>query len=180
MNNPINIALFGFGRIGQETARIGVALGMNVMPVDLVVSNADIDINVFKSSDVKLSVNLETYKLKDVLPKADFLSMHVPFAGGKPIIGQEEIDSMKTGAIVVNTARGGSVDEQALLNGLSSGKLAGVGLDVFENEPTPRREILDHPQISLTPHIGAATIEAQRNIGLELADNIIAFFGDDK
>jgi D-3-phosphoglycerate dehydrogenase len=87
---------------------------------------------------------------------------------------------MKDGVCLINTARGGAIDEDALLEGLASGKIRGAGLDVFENEPTPKRALLDHPAVSVSPHIGAATAEAQGNIGRELADKIIAYFGDDK
>jgi D-3-phosphoglycerate dehydrogenase len=174
------LGVVGFGRIGQEVARLGVALGMNVLPVDLVVEEADIDINVYFSERVRLSVNLETAEWEEVLENSDFITLHVPFSGGTPIIGGKEIEKMKQGAFVINTARGGAVDEDALLEALNSGKLAGAGLDVYDREPTPKRALLEHSKISLSPHIGASTVEAQANIGLELADKIIAFFGDDK
>lgn len=169
------LGIIGFGRIGQEVARIGVGLGMNVMPVDLVIKNVDIDINVYKSSDVSLQVRLETYSFEEVLAKADFLTLHVP-GGSKPLIGKEELTKMKEGATIINAARGGTIDEDALLEALNNGKLRGAGLDVFANEPTPRKDLLEHPLISLTPHTGASTVEAQRNIGLELADKMIAHF----
>lgn len=174
------LGIVGFGRIGQEVARIGVGLGMKIMPVDLVVDQADIDIDVYNSGNVRLSVQLETYEWEDVLANSDFLTLHVPFKGGKPIIGAEEIEKMKDGSVLINTARGGAIGEEALLNALNSGKLRGAALDVYENEPTPRQEILEHPLISCSPHIGASTLEAQANIGLALADLIIAFYGDDK
>ncbi len=174
------LGIIGFGRIGQESARIGLALGMKVMPVDLVINEADIDINVFMSDNVRLSVTLESYDWEEVLKASDFLTLHVPFSGGEPLIGKKEIDMMKDGAILVNTARGGAIDEEALLEALNSGKLRGAGLDVYENEPTPRMDLVTHPLVSTSPHIGAATLEAQANIGLELADKILAFFGDDK
>jgi D-3-phosphoglycerate dehydrogenase len=174
------LGIVGFGRIGQEVARIGIAMGMKVMPVDLVVDQVDINISVFNSDDVRLLVHIETKEWEDVLTKSDFLTLHVPFSGGKALIGKEEIARMKDGATLINTARGGAIDEEALLEALNSGKLRGVGLDVFENEPTPKRELLDHPRVSMSPHIGAATLEAQANIGLELADKIIAYYGDDK
>ena len=173
------LGVIGFGRIGQETARIGLALGMNVMPVDIFVDEVDIDINIYHSDKVRLSVKVETYEMDEMLANADLISLHVPFAG-KPLIGAEEIAKAKEGVIIINAARGGTVDEAALLEGLKSGKVGGAGLDVFENEPTPRKELLQHPLVSVTPHIGASTVEAQANIGLELADKIIAFFGDDK
>ena len=173
------LGVIGFGRIGQETARIGLALGMNVMPVDIFVDEVDIDINLYHSDKVRLAVKVETYDMDEMLAKADIISLHVPFAG-KPLIGAEELAKAKEGVIIINAARGGTVDEEALLAGLKSGKVYGAGLDVFENEPTPRKELLQHPRVSVTPHIGASTVEAQANIGLELADKIIAFYGDDK
>lgn len=174
------LGIIGFGRIGQEVARIGLALGMKVMPVDLVVQEVDIDINIYKTEDVRLAVRMETYDWEEMLTKSDFITLHVPFAGGKPLIGKDEIAKMKKGAYIINTSRGGTVDEDALLEGLNSGKLAGAGLDVFDQEPRPQQELITHPKITMTPHIGASTHEAQENIGLELADRILAFFGDDK
>lgn len=174
------LGVIGFGRVGQAVARMGIALGMNVLPVDLKVQEVDISINVFNSDQVKLSVNIETANFEVALKQSDFVSLHVPFAGGEPIMGAEEISLMKDGAILINTATGGVLDEDALLEALNSGKLGGAALDVYATEPTPRKELLEHPRISVTPHIGASTIEAQGRIGLALADEIIAFFGDDK
>ncbi|MEN0005329.1 MAG: D-2-hydroxyacid dehydrogenase [Bacteroidota bacterium] len=174
------LGIVGFGRIGQAVARIGLGLGMNVMPVDLVVDEVDININVYNSDDVQLLVHIETHEWEKVLRKSDFLTLHVPFKGGKALIGQEELAMMKDSAFIINTARGGAVDEDALLAALENGTIGGAGLDVFENEPTPRAELIDHRQVSVSPHIGAATLEAQANIGLELADKIIAYYGDDK
>jgi D-3-phosphoglycerate dehydrogenase len=174
------LGVIGFGRIGQEVARIGIGLGMKVMAMDPYIDQADIDIKPFNSDYVRIMVNIETSEWDEVLAKADVITLHVPFSGGTPLIGAKEFAKMKKGVYLINTSRGGTVDELALLDALSSGKVAGAGLDVFDFEPTPRPEILAHPQISLTPHIGASTLEAQTNIGLELADRIIAFFGDDK
>lgn len=174
------LGIIGFGRIGQQTARIGVAMGMKVLPVDLMIDQATIELNVFHSPDVKLSVNLETVDMDVMLKECDFLTLHVPFSGGKPIIGKEEIAKMKSSAFIINTARGGTVDEAALLEAINNGELAGAGLDVFDEEPTPGDELINHPKISVTPHTGASTLEAQSNIGLELADKILSFFGDDK
>ncbi len=174
------LGIIGFGRIGQEAARIGLALGMKVMPADIAVSQVNIDLTLFHNENVNFSITMETAEIQEVLRSSDFLTLHVPFSGGKPLIGKAEFAMMKDGAILVNTSRGGVVDEEAMLDALNSGKLAGAGLDVFDFEPKPRKEILDHPKISMTPHIGAATQEAQGLIGLELADKILAFFGDDK
>ncbi|MBK7410318.1 MAG: D-2-hydroxyacid dehydrogenase [Saprospirales bacterium] len=174
------LGILGFGRIGREVARIGVALGMHVLAVDMVVDEVEIDINVYNSEDVSLSVRVRTHELEEMLAKSDFITLHVPFSGGRPLITGEEISRMKAGVFLINTSRGGAIDELALLEGLKSGKIAGVGLDVFDDEPKPRKELLDHPKISVTPHIGASTQEAQGLIGLELADRILAFFGDDK
>ncbi len=168
------LGIIGFGRIGQETARIGLALGMNVLPVDLMINDATVNVDLYGGAE-KLSANLFTVDLETMLGQADFISLHVP-AVGKAILGASEFEKMKDGVIVINCARGGTIDEQALLEGLNSGKVAAAGLDVFENEPTPLKALLDHPKISLTPHIGASTMEAQRNIGLELADKITAAF----
>lgn len=174
------LGIIGLGRIGQETARLGLAVGMKVMPVDIKVDAVDIGLTLYHSENVSFSINMPTYDLDEVLPEVDFLTLHVPFGGGKPIIGKEEFAKMKNGAFLINTSRGGVVDEEAMLEALESGKLRGAGLDVFDFEPTPRQEILDHPKISITPHIGASTHEAQALIGLELADKIIHFYGDDQ
>lgn len=175
-----SLGIIGFGRIGQEVARIGLALGMNVLPTDVIINEANIDINIFANEKVTMNINVPTVPYNEVLAKSDFITLHIPFGGGKPLIGAEEIASMKKGVYLINTARGGAIDESALLAALGSGQVAGAGLDVFENEPTPKVEILEHPNISLTPHIGAATLEAQANIGLEIANKIIAFFGDQR
>ena len=174
------LGIIGFGRVGQEVARIGLGLGMNVMPVDLKVNEVNIDINLFNSNDVSLTVKVPTYEWDEVLENADFLTLHVPFNGGEPMIGSDEIAKMKDGSFIINTSRGGLVDEKALIEGLNSGKLKGAGIDVFDNEPTPDPILLNHDKVTLSPHIGASTLEARANIGLELADKILAFFGDDK
>lgn len=173
------LAVVGFGRIGQEVARIGLALGMRVLPTDPMVDSADIDITLYEPSNLSLKVKIDTVDWEEALTNADFITFHVPGIG-RPLLGKEEFAKMKNNVIIVNTARGGIVEEQALLEALNSGEVAGAGLDVFENEPTPMRELVEHPKVSVTPHIGASTVEAQANIGLELADKILAFFGDDK
>lgn len=169
------IGIIGFGRIGQETARIALGLGMHVLPVDLYVDAVDMKLQVYGAPNVALSVRMETVAMEEMLAQADFISLHIPFTG-KPVLSTNEFDQMKDGVILINAARGGTVDEDALLKALNDGTVAAAGLDVFENEPTPRRDVLEHPNVSLTPHIGASTVEAQANIGVELAEKITAFF----
>jgi len=164
------IGIIGFGRIGQD-----LGLGMRVLPVDLYIKEATITLDI-PQADFDVEVNLPTVDMEDMLVEADFISLHVPFLG-KPVLGKEEFAAMKEGVIVLNAARGGTIDEDALLAALESGKVSAAGLDVFENEPTPRKDLLNHPRVSVSPHIGASTMAAQRNIGLELAEKIIAQFG---
>ncbi len=170
------IGIIGFGRIGQEVARIALGLGMNILPVDPYVETASISLAA-PGNDAAFTVNLRTVEMELMLSKADFITVHVP---GGNVLGHDQIAKMKNGVRLVNTSRGGVISEDALLEGLNSGKIAGAGLDVFVGEPTPKKELLEHPLISVTPHIGASTLQAQSNIGLELADKILAHFGDDK
>ncbi|MEO1435888.1 MAG: D-2-hydroxyacid dehydrogenase [Bacteroidota bacterium] len=173
-----NLGIFGFGRIGQAVASLGIGLGMNILPVDLIYDELRIDVDIFSMQGANLSVTVNTVSVEEMLANSDFLTFHVPFtSGGKALVGEAEFAKMKDGVRIVNAARGGVIDETALLNALESGKVAAAALDVFETEPTPARAILEHPRISLSPHIGASTVEAQRRIGLELADRIIEFFG---
>ena len=118
---------------------------------------------------------MNVVSLDEMLSKADFISLHVP-STDKPILGQAEMDKMKDGVILINTARGGSIDEDALLGSFESGKVKAAGLDVFVGEPKPRQDLLNHSAISVSPHIGASTGEAQEKIGIELAEQIIAYF----
>jgi len=165
------LGVIGFGRIGQATARLGLGVGMNVIPVDPYISEADITLG----NDLA-TVNLKTQDMDTMLAKADFITLHIPFLGS-PALSTAEFDKMKDGVFVVNCARGGTIDEAALLAALESGKISAAGLDVFENEPTPRQELLSHPRVSLTPHIGASTGEAQEKIGIELAEQLIEILG---
>jgi len=168
------LGIIGFGRIGQEVARIGLGLGMEVMPVDMAFDEMRIEVDIFRSRNASLSLTLPTAEMDEMLAEADFITIHVPFkTGGKALIGAAELAKMKNGVHLINTARGGAIDENALLAALESGRVAGAALDVFENEPSPRKDLLTHPRIALTPHIGAATKEAQRKIGLLLATQII-------
>lgn len=167
------MGIIGFGRIGRETATLALGLGMNVLAYDLFPYDGTITLNF--QGDLKLDIPVRTVSLEEVITKSDFISLHTPFAD-KPILGKAEFDSMKVGVGVVNCSRGGTIDEAALIDALDSGKLAFAGLDVYDNEPMPLAAILHHPKISLTPHIGASTNEAQERIGTELAELIIAHF----
>lgn len=165
------IGIIGMGRIGQEVAKIALGLGMRVVAADNNVGRASIKVRFYNNQFI--NVDIETEPLKKVLKHSDFITLHVPSQiNGKYMIGKEEIDLMKTGVAIVNCSRGGVIDEKALIEALDSGKVAFAGLDVFENEPTPSQEILSHPKISLTPHTGASTLEAQERIGLSLAEQI--------
>ena len=168
------LGVIGFGRIGQETAKIALGVGMNVLAYDKFMDKADVEVKLFNGASVNVPINISS--MEDVLSQSDFISLHVP-AQDKPVIGKTELDMMKEGAGLVNAARGGVVDEVALVNALDSGKLSFAGLDTFDNEPTPAMKLLMHHKVSLTPHIGAATKEAQDRIGTELADQIHAILG---
>jgi D-3-phosphoglycerate dehydrogenase len=168
------LGVIGFGRIGQETAKIGLGVGMNVLAYDKFIDKADVEVKLFNGSSIEVPITISS--MEEVLSQSDFISLHVP-AQDKPVIGKDELDMMKEGAGLVNAARGGVIDEVALVAALDSGKLSFAGLDTFENEPTPAMKLLMHSKISLTPHIGAATNEAQDRIGTELADQIHAILG---
>ena len=168
------LGIIGFGRIGQEVAKRAIGLGMKVMAHDKFIDEANITLDFFNGD--KKSFTIETESLKKVLNNSDFITLHVPKIGDKAVIGAEEIGMMKTGAGIVNAARGGVIDETALMFALDKEKLAYAGLDVFDNEPNPSIHICMHNGISLTPHIGAATLEAQDRIGTELADQIATHF----
>ncbi len=168
------IGIIGFGRIGQNLARYALGCGMNVIAYDPFVPNATIDVKVATQT---VNVDIYTTSLNDLLAHAQFISMHMPMPNdGNALIGNEEFAKMKDGVIIANAARGGVIDEDALIANLNSGKVAHAALDVFTNEPTPRKDLLNHSNISLTPHTGAATLEAQDRIGEELASQIINHF----
>lgn len=155
------LGIIGMGRIGRELAVKATALGMNVIYYDALGATSCSQGCTYVSFD-------------EVLDKADFISIHV--SGSKPIITENEINKMKDGSFIINCARGNVVDESALLNALNSGKLSGAGLDVFSEEPTRNFTLIDHPRVSVTPHIGAATKEAQERIGDEIVNIIKEHF----
>ena len=164
------IGIIGMGRIGQEVARIALGLGMRVIAADNNVGRASIKVKFYNNQFI--NVDIETEPLEGVLRHADFITLHVPAQKDGYMIGEKEFAMMKDGVAVVNCSRGGVIDEEALISALDSGKVAFAGLDVFINEPTPSKEVLNHPKISLTPHTGASTVEAQDRIGLSLAEQI--------
>jgi D-3-phosphoglycerate dehydrogenase len=164
------LGVFGFGRIGQATAKVALGVGMKVVAFDPFIDKSTLELDFYDGQTVSFEIN--TISKQEVLAQSDFLTLHVP-AQDKYVISDEEFDMMKNGACIVNAARGGVIDEVALVKALKSGKISKAALDVFENEPTPEVQLLMNPDISLTPHIGAATGEAQDRIGSELADQII-------
>lgn len=159
------LGLIGFGRIARETARKARALGMQIF-----YTNRRGDRNY---SDYKWCT------LEELLTTVDFVSLHIPYNKEKgAVLGKEQFDMMQDGVYIINTARGGVVDEKALLDALNSGKVAGAGIDVFEDEPTMNIELVNHDRVSVTPHIGASTKEAQMRIGIEIV-NIINNWEDE-
>lgn len=164
------IGIVGMGRIGQEVARIALGLGMRVIAADSNVGRASIKVKFYNNQFI--NVDIETEPIEGVLRHADFITLHVPAQKNGFIIGEKEFAMMKTGVAIVNCSRGGVIDEEALISALDSGKVAFAGLDVFLNEPCPAKNILSHPKISLTPHTGASTLEAQDRIGISLAEQI--------
>lgn len=170
------LGVIGFGRIGQTISQIGLAIGMRVLPIDLQIDEATLNFNLYDNGRVGFFAEVPTVKKEEMLEKSDYITIHVPFSGGKPILGKDEINRMKDGVVLINTSRGGAIDEHALLEGLESGKIKAAGLDVFENEPSPNEKLLSHERVSVSPHIGASTEEAQSNIGVEMAEAIIAYF----
>ncbi len=165
------MGIIGFGRIGQEVAKIALGVGMRVVAADKFIDKATIAVELFNGASV--AVEIETTSVDSLLQEADFISLHVP-AQKDYVIDKAQFDLMKDGAVLINAARGGVVNEVALVDALDNNKLSFAGLDTFENEPKPEIKLLMHPKISMTPHIGAATLEAQDRIGQELADQIIS------
>ena len=154
------LGIIGTGRNGLKLAAVASAMGMKVIAY---------------SRTHKPETGLEFVSFEELLQRSDFISLHTPAILGKPLIGTEEIAKMKDGVIIVNTSRGANIDEAALLEALNSGKVRAAGLDVFVDEPTANLELVSHPNVACTPHIGAATGEAQKRIGAEVVEIISAF-----
>ena len=172
------LGIIGFGRIGQSLASYALAIGMEVKALEIEKKEVEIELAEIKGyGKPKLKIQVEN-DWASFLPACDYISIHVPKqANGEAVIGEAQFELMKKGVRLVNAARGGVIQEDALIAALDSGKVSFAALDVFENEPTPAKALLSHPKIAATPHIGAATLEAQDRIGLELANLIIEQFG---
>jgi len=169
------LGIVGFGRIGQEVAKIAIGVGMNVIFYDLHNKEAEIKIDFFDGSSKKFKLNSSSFN--ELLKESDFISLHVP-AQKDYIIGEKEFSVMKQGSGIINASRGGVIDEESLIKYIENKNLSFAGLDTFENEPTPSIKVLMNQKISMTPHIGAATKEAQKRIGIELAEQIINLYNN--
>ena len=163
------LGIIGFGRIGQEVAKIALGIGMKVIATDKFLDKATIEISISTGQSIKAEIIIQPFD--KLITNSDFISLHVP-AQEEYVIDSSVISKMKKGAGIINAARGGVIDEVALIKALDEGHLSFAGLDTFENEPKPEVKLLMHEKISLTPHIGAATLEAQNRIGEELATQI--------
>jgi len=164
------IGIIGFGRIGQEVAKIAIGLGMHVLSADEKVTSESITLDFFNGQKATFTIN--TIDNEELLKEADFITLHIPDQEDY-VITASEIEKMKDGVGIINTARGGVLNEVDLVAAIESGKVHYAALDVFENEPNPEIQLLMNPDLSLSPHIGAATKEAQERIGLELAKQIL-------
>ncbi len=157
------LGVIGYGRIGQSLGRMAQALGMKVLAYD-----------IYHVEGLECAT-MEYVELDELMAKSDFISLHTPAIDGKPLISAENIAKMKDGVVFINTSRGNNVDEAALLDGLNSGKIRGAGLDVYAEEPSKNEALYSHPAVSCTPHIGAATKEAQARVGAEIVDINVNF-----
>ncbi len=170
------LGVIGAGKIGIETMKLGVGLGMRVVATDVVEREISFELNLdFSNVETPIQVKVPFVSKQELLEMSDFVSLHIPFTGSAAI-GAAEFAQMKTGSALINCARGGTVDEAALLEALNSGKLAYAGVDVFEQEPTHNMDLLNHPNVSVSPHIGGSTVEAQDRIGIEMACSVVEFF----
>ncbi|MBQ1804457.1 MAG: D-2-hydroxyacid dehydrogenase [Oscillospiraceae bacterium] len=155
------LGIIGFGRIGQKLGVMAKAIGMNVVAFD-----------IFHIPGIEEQLGIPYVEMDELLAQADFISVHAPAVDGGAIINTETISKMKDGVCIINTSRGTNLDEAALLAGLESGKVRAAGLDVYADEPATNKALYSHPMVSCTPHIGAATVEAQKRIGMEIVDII--------
>ncbi len=158
------LGIVGFGRIGQKLGVMAKAIGMNVVSFD-----------IFHIPGIEEQLGIPYVEMDELLAQSDFISVHAPAVDGGALINAERIAKMKDGVVIVNTSRGTNVDEDALLAALESGKVRAAGLDVYAEEPAKNHALYSHPMVSCTPHIGAATVEAQKRIGTEIVDIIRNF-----
>lgn len=171
------LGIIGFGKIGKEVAKIALGNGMRVFTTASKRNSPTISLDFYNGQKIDLKTTVLSFE--EILKQSDYITLHVP-AQKKPLIGKDEISKMKNGVGIINTSRGGIIDEKALLDGINTGKISFAGLDVFENEPSPSVSVLMNPSISLTPHIGGSTVEAQDRIGIELASKIISSLKENK
>lgn len=167
------MGIIGFGRIGQELAKLSLGIGMKVMAADLIRDKRTLQFPEGHSACITEDIEISSFE--ELISQSDVISVHVPTVG-KALLANEQFAKMKKGVVLLNTARGGVIDEDDLLEALNSGQVGGAGLDVFTNEPTPRADLLNHPRISVSPHIGASTVEAQEKIARLAAQKLIDFF----
>lgn len=177
-----NLGIIGFGRIGQAVSRMALGIGMNIIPYDHIAKRTvNIEIDFFKIKDASVIIKLGIHPLEELLKTSDYITIHIPHqSGNPPFLTKDHFDMMKPGVKLINTSRGGVVDEDALLNALNSGKVSFAGIDVYANEPTPRQDLLEHPHVSVTPHTGASTVEGQDRVWEEMAHTIIDFFSEEQ
>ena len=168
------LGIIGLGRIGQEVAKRAFSLGMNVIAFDKKIEKIKIHLDHIKNQNIFF--DLKTSSLNDVLKESDFITLHIPKINDKPFIGRDEFDTMKKGVGIINTSRGGLIDESELIKFLNNKKVSFAALDVYENEPVPNIQLLMHDKISLSPHIGGSTVEAQERIGDEIVKEIKSFY----
>ena len=171
------LGVLGFGRIGQATAKVAIGAGMKVIAYDPFIEKVNLELDFFDGQT--LNFEIKTISKDEVIKQSDFITLHVP-AQKDYVIGEEEFKAMKNGVIIVNAARGGVIDEVALVKAINEGKVSRAALDVFEKEPKPEIQLLMNSALSLTPHTGAATNEAQDRIGTELASQIISILKTEK
>jgi D-3-phosphoglycerate dehydrogenase len=168
------IGIIGFGKVGQAVAKIAIGLGMTVLANDNKITSAPITLEFFNGQ--KSTFTIDTIDKEELLKESDFITLHIPEQDDY-IITKKEFEKMKDGVGIINTAKGGILHEVDLVMAIETGKVQFAGLDVFETEPSPAVQLLMNPEISLTPHIGGATKEAEDRISLELAQQVIALLG---
>lgn len=163
------LGIIGIGKIGQAVAKMALGIGMDVVAFDPQINNPQVILNI---QNKNIEITIPTISMDELLAQSDIITLHIPFTGA-PVLSSTEFNKMKKGVILINASRGGTVNETDLLNALDHDIVSCAGIDVFENEPYPNESILSHPNISLTPHTGASTLEAQERVGTDLAQNII-------